>query len=152
MRQFQEQHDGCHLQRIHNTRHVINVTCGWISISHIMATRRYESNLRNDAPHANLCELSSVSKLFECHHRIWSTCYCLSTPGSISTQPPVELWPILRSYVYIVWRFVPVNKLVPATSFLWVLYKSRVYDYDYDYIMIIYYPVHWRMNNCEQLK
>jgi len=25
-----------------------------------------------------------------------------------------------------------VNKLVPATSLLWALYKSGVYDYDYD--------------------
>ena len=29
---------------------------------------------------------------------------------------------------------LPVNKLVPATSCLWALYKSGVYDYDNDMV------------------
>jgi len=30
-------------------------------------------------------------------------------------------------------KHLSVNKLVPATSFLWAQYKSQVYDYDYNY-------------------
>ena len=48
------------------------------------------------------------------------------------------IWP--AAYRFCFWQ-APVNKLVPATSLLWALYKSRVYDYSiYTWIIYIQQP------------